>query len=43
MKSSQGVPSLILLYITMTEVLAIFIDADIRIKKVQIGDHGIKQ
>ena len=27
----------------MAEVLAIFIDADTRIKGVQIGDHEIKQ
>ena len=27
----------------MAELLAIFIDADTRIKAVQIGDHEIKQ
>ena len=31
------------LYVTVTEVPAIFIDADTRIKGVQIGDHKIKQ
>ena len=35
--------TLILLYITVTEVLAIFTDADTRIKGVQIEDHEIKQ
>ena len=39
----QACPLSILLYITATEVLAIFIDADTRIKRVQIGDHEIKQ
>ena len=43
MRSSPEVSTLILLYITVTEVLAIFIDADTRIKGVQIGDHEIKQ
>ena len=32
-----------LLYITVVEVLAIFINADTRIKGVQIGDHETKQ
>ena len=34
---------LILLYITVVEVFAIFINADRRIKGVQIGDHETKQ
>ena len=34
---------LILLYVTVAEVPAIFTDADTRIKGVQIGDHKIKQ
>ena len=42
-RSLQGVPSIILLYIIMTKTLVIFIDADARIKRVQIGDHEIKQ
>ena len=32
-----------LLYITVVEVLAIFINADRKIKGVQIGDHETKQ
>ena len=32
-----------LLYITVVKVLAIFINADTRIKRVQIGDHETKQ
>ena len=43
MRSSSGVSTLILLYITVAEVPAIFIDADTRIKGLQIGDHEIKQ
>ena len=35
--------TLILLHITVAEVLAIFINADGRIKGVQIGDHKTKQ
>ena len=31
-----------LLWIIVTEVLAIFIDADMRVKDIQIGDHEIK-
>ena len=38
-----GGSTLILLYTTVAEVPAIFIDADTRIKRVQIGDHEIKQ
>ena len=34
---------LIILYITVTEVLVIFNEADTRIKGVQIEDHEIKQ
>ena len=37
------VSTLILLYITVVEVFAIFINADRRIKGVQIGDHETKQ
>ena len=33
----------ILLYITVVKVLAFFINADRRIKGVQIGDHETKQ
>ena len=43
MRSSPGVPSLILFYITVAEVPAIFTDADTRVKGVQIGEHEIKQ
>ena len=43
MRSSPGVSTLTLLYITVAEVPVIFIDADTRIKGVQIGDHEIKQ
>ena len=43
MKSSPGVSTLILLYVTVAEVPAIFNDADTRFKGVQIGDHKIKQ
>ena len=35
--------TLMLLYITMSEVLTKIIDADTRIKRIQIGDHKIKQ
>ena len=38
-----GVSTLILLYVTVVEVLAIFINADSRIKGVQIGDPETKQ
>ena len=38
-----GGSTLILLYTTVAEVPAIFIDADTRIKRVQIGDHEIKK
>ena len=43
MRSSPGVSTFILFYITVAEVPAIFTDADTRIKEVQIGDHEIKQ
>ena len=43
MRSSPGVYTLMLLYVTVIEVLAIFTDSDTRIKGVQIGDHNIKQ
>ena len=42
-RSSPKVHTLILLYVTVAEVPAIFTDADTRIKGVQIGDHKIKQ
>ena len=35
----QVFPVSILLGIVMAEVLAIFLDADMRIKGIQIGDH----
>ena len=38
-----GVSTLILLYVTVVEVLAIFINADRRIKGVQMGDPETKQ
>ena len=38
----QGCPLSSVLYISATEVLANFIDADKRIKEVQIGDHEFK-
>ena len=38
----QGCPLSSVLYIRAAEVLANFIDADNRIKGVQIGDHEIK-
>ena len=43
MRSSPEVSTFILLYSIVAEVLDIFIDADTRIKGVQIGDHEIKQ
>ena len=43
MRSLPGVSTLILLYITVAKIRAIFIDADKKIKGVQIGDHEIKQ
>ena len=43
MTSLLGVPTFILLYITVAKVPAIFIDTDKKIKEVQIGDHEIKQ
>ena len=39
LRSSPGLPTHILLYITVAEVPAIFTDADTRIKRVKIGDH----
>ena len=42
-RSLPGVSTLILFYITVPEVPAIFTDANSRIKGVQIGDHEIKQ
>ena len=38
----QGCPLSLVLYIMAAEVLANFIDANKRIKRVQIGDHEIK-
>ena len=43
MRSSSGVFTLILFYVTVAEVPAIFTDDDIKIKGVQIGDHETKQ
>ena len=43
MRSSSGVSTIMLLNTTVAEVFAMFTDADIRIKGVQIGDHEIKQ
>ena len=42
-RSSLGVHTPILLYVTVAEAPAIFTNADTRIKGVQIGDHKIKQ
>ena len=42
-RRSPGVHTFILLHVTVTEVPAIFTDADTRIKGVQIGDHKVKQ
>ena len=36
-------PTLILLYLTLDEILVIFIDTDTGIKEVQIGANEIKQ
>ena len=41
-RSLPGVSTLILVCITMVEVLVIFINADRRIKGLQIGDHETK-
>ena len=43
MRSSPGVSTPLLLYNTVAEVHAVFIDADTRIEGVQIGDHETKQ
>ena len=43
MRSLPGVSTLILLYMTVVDVLAIFISAGTRIKRVQIGSHENKQ
>ena len=42
-KEFARVSTLILLYIAVAEVPTILIDADTRIKGVQIGNHKIKQ
>ena len=42
MRISLGFSTLILLHINVAEVLVIRIDADTRIKGVQMGGHGIK-
>ena len=42
-RSSPGMHILMLLYVTVAEVPAIYADADTRIIAVQIGDHKIKQ
>ena len=38
----QGCPHSMLLWIIVAEVLAVFIDANTKIKGIQIGDHEIK-
>ena len=38
----QGCPLTVVLYVTVAYVFANFIDADQRIKGIQIGDHEIK-
>ena len=43
MRSSPGVYTLTLFYVTVAEVPAVFTAADTGIKGVQIGDHKIKQ
>ena len=43
MRSSPGVSTLILLYVTVAELPAIFRDTNTKIKGVQIRDHKIKQ
>ena len=43
LRSLPGVSTLILLYITVVDVIAIFINADGRIKGVQIGGNEPKQ
>ena len=43
MGSSPEVPTVMLLYVIVTKVPAIFTDVDTRIKGVQIRDHKIKQ
>ena len=43
MKSSRGMSTLILFYMFVAEILAIFIDADTRIKGVQIGGHELNK
>ena len=42
-KSLAQISTLLLLYIAVVETLPIFINADRRIKGVQIGDHEPKQ
>ena len=39
---TQGYPLSMLLYIIAADILANFIDANKRIKGIQIGDHEIK-
>ena len=43
LRSFPGVSTLILLYITAVDVIAIFINSDGRIKRVQIGGNKPKQ
>ena len=43
MRSSPGVSTLILVYVTVAKVRAIFIDADTKKKGVQLSDHELKQ
>ena len=42
MRNSPGVSNLLLLYITLTEVLAISNDADTKTEGVQMQEHEIK-
>ena len=43
MTGLSRVATLILSYITVAEILTIFIDVNTRIKEVQIGDHETKK
>ena len=43
MRSSPGVSTLILVYVTVAKVRAIFIDADTKKKGVQLSDYELKQ
>ena len=43
MRSSPGLSTLVMIYITVAEVPAVFTNADTMIKGVQITDHKVKQ